>query len=80
MKPLKIATDLSASSSNAVWYATDMALAINADLVLVHIGSITLTATQDSMLAGMSEWQKSAEIELRALNENITWKRQVNHL
>ncbi|HLK29639.1 MAG TPA: universal stress protein, partial [Puia sp.] len=40
MKPILVPTNFSASSVNAAKYATDMALAIHADLHLLHVMQI----------------------------------------
>ncbi len=74
MKTILVATDFSPSATNAVAYATDMALAINADLFLLHVCSIPVSYTEMPMSMNVDEFLKSAQDEMVALKESITWQ------
>lgn len=57
MKTIIVATDFSTSAMNAACYAADMALAIQAEILLLHVyqipllnPEITLTVTEDEMM------------------------------
>jgi nucleotide-binding universal stress UspA family protein len=72
MKTIIVPTDYSPAATNAVNYAADMALAIKADLVLVHVYQIPI-AVGDMPLALVSveEMQKSEEERIALLKADV---------
>ncbi|MBS1668583.1 MAG: universal stress protein [Bacteroidetes bacterium] len=70
MKPLLVPTDFSASAINAAKYAGDMAVAINADLYLLHVLQLPVSTTEvpltDELFEDMQDAAKSDMSNLKA--------------
>jgi len=71
MKTLLVATDFSAAALNAAYYASDMALAINADIVLLNTYDIPVSYMELPVAANFDSLQKDAETELEKLKTDL---------
>jgi len=73
MKTLIVPTDFSPVSLNATNYAVDMAMAINADILLVNIYNIPVAYSGDApvLLLSVGELKKGSEAGLEKLKANI---------
>jgi nucleotide-binding universal stress UspA family protein len=72
MKTLVTPTDFSPASINAVNYAADMALAIGADIHLVHMYQLPLSVTETPLpLQSIDEIKDGAEQRLQTLREDL---------
>jgi nucleotide-binding universal stress UspA family protein len=74
MKKILVTTDFSAIAQNAVNYAADMALAINANLVLMHIVQIPVTYSEVPLLMNIEDLMRHAEKDLLDIKETIRLK------
>ncbi|MES1214790.1 MAG: universal stress protein [Bacteroidota bacterium] len=75
MKTIIIPTDFSPNATNALHYGVDMAQAINASILLLHVYQVPVTvADVPVVLVSVEEMQKNAEERLAAL------KREVEHI
>ena len=76
MKPLLVPTDFSASSINSAKYAADMAIAINADLYLLHVLQLPVSTTEvpltEELFEDMQEAAKSDMSNLKGELEKHT--------
>ena len=61
MKKILIATDFSEASYNAARYGTYMALAIGADIVLLHVFGVPTPSAEVSLLVSIDNIQEEAE-------------------
>lgn len=64
MKTIVVATDFSAAAANAANYAADMALAIKADVVLLHTWQLPVIFTEVPVSADIERWQREAEANM----------------
>lgn len=72
MKTIIVPTDFSPVALNATNYAVDMALAINAEILLVNIYQIPVSYTEVPIaLISTEEMQKASEAELIKLKKNL---------
>jgi nucleotide-binding universal stress UspA family protein len=72
MKTLVVPTDFSPASINAVNYAADMALAIKADLHLVHMYQLPVSVAETPLpLQSIDELKEGAESRLKGLAEDL---------
>lgn len=72
MKTIIVPTDFSPIALNATNYAADMALAINAEILLVNIYQIPVSYTEVPVaLISTEEMQKASEAELKELKKNL---------
>ncbi len=80
MKTIIIATDFSNAASNAADYAADMALAINANLLLLHVYQVPVIFSEMPVTANTEQMIKDAEKEIVKQKERIIKKlnNQVN--
>lgn len=74
MKTILIATDFSPAALNAANYAADMALAINADMLLLHVYQIPVSYSEIPLALNLEDMQQSAEREINELKEQLTRK------
>jgi nucleotide-binding universal stress UspA family protein len=74
MKTILIATDFSPAALNASNYAADMALAIHADILLLHIYSIPVNYSEIPVAITIEELQQNAEKEINGLKEQLVKK------
>ena len=72
MKKIIIPTDFSPAALNAINYAADMALAINAGLHLLHIYQIPMSVTDAPLvLISVDELKENAEKKLAKLKKDV---------
>jgi nucleotide-binding universal stress UspA family protein len=71
MKKIIVCTDFSATAANASNYAADMALAINAELLLLHTYEYPLSYSEVPMAVDISDIKKNAEKSLLNLKTEL---------
>jgi nucleotide-binding universal stress UspA family protein len=71
MKKLIVTTDFSQSAGNAVNYAVDMALSINAELLLLHIIQTPITFSDLPLVMGLEDMMRSSETDMQHLREEL---------
>jgi nucleotide-binding universal stress UspA family protein len=75
MKTIIIPTDFSSSATNALHYGLDMAKAINASVMLLHVYSVPVSyAEVPVVLVSLDEMKKTADLQMEAL------KKETEHL
>jgi nucleotide-binding universal stress UspA family protein len=71
MKTILVATDFSSSARNAARYAADMAFAINADILLLHVYQTTVYYSESSIAMSEEDSRRDAEISINELKEQL---------
>jgi nucleotide-binding universal stress UspA family protein len=72
MKTIIVPTDYSPAATNAVNYAADMALAIKADLLLVHIFQIPISVADVPLaLVSVEDMQKTEDDRIASLKADV---------
>src|SRR5436190_865189 len=71
MKTILVASDFSSAASNAANYAGDMALAINADLLLLHVYYLPVTYSEIPAVISPDDLMKDAEKNITELKERL---------
>lgn len=71
MKTLVVPVDASANSINAAHYAADMALAIDADLLLLHVVRIPVTSAEAPVGYIFDELNKSGKALLESVSNDL---------
>lgn len=71
MRTIVVATDFSGSSTNAASYAAAMALALNAELFLLHAYEMPAVTGEISLPVNLDTWQQDAESALRQLQHKL---------
>ncbi len=74
MKTILLATDFSSAALNAANYATDMALAIDADILLQHVYSIPASYSELPAPVNIEEIKLDAEENINELKEKLIRK------
>ena len=74
MKTIIVATDFSPAALNATHYATDMAMAINADLFLLHIYNLPVGYNGVPLTVNVEDIRNIADDNLLELKEEIQKK------
>jgi len=74
MKKILIATDFSEASYNAASYGTDMALAIGADIVLLHVFQLPVPSSEVSIALSAEDIREEAEEMIAELKEKMEHK------
>jgi nucleotide-binding universal stress UspA family protein len=74
MKTIILATDFSSAALNASNYATDMALSINADILLLNIVQTPVTYSDLPVIANLEEIIRGAEKDINDLAEQLKLK------
>ena len=70
MKTIIIPTDYSPVATNAMNYGLDMAIAINARVLLFHVYSVPISMTEvPVMLISVEDLEKNAENQIAALKK-----------
>lgn len=73
MKTIIVPTDFSPAAKNAMNFATDMAVSINASMMLLHVYQVPVSMTDvPVVLVSADELRKSSETKLRELKEELT--------
>ena len=76
MKKILVTTDFSVAATNAVNYAVGMAIAINADLLLLHIVETPIGYSDLPIAIGLEDMMRTSEKDMQNLKEEIT--RRIN--
>lgn len=71
MKKILVTTDFSLVAGNAVNYATDMALSVNAQLMLLHVVQTPITFSDLPLVMGLEDMMRSAEQDMQLLKEDL---------
>jgi len=71
MKTIIVATDFSAAASNAANYAADMAIAVNADLFLLHVYEIPVGYLEIPVPINIDELEWNAKSQIHKLKEDL---------
>lgn len=74
MKTILVATDFSSSASNAADYAGKMALAINADILLLHVYQIPVSYSEIPVPLDIDDMRQEAERYVSALKADLIRK------
>ena len=74
MKTILVATDFSSSASNAAEYAAKMALAINANILLLHVYQIPVSYSEIPVPLDIDDMRKEAERNIEELKTNLLSK------
>jgi len=74
MKTILVATDFSPAATNAAAYATEMALAIKADILLLHVYQIPIGYLEVPTAMNLEYLQIAAEKEINDLKEQLSKK------
>lgn len=80
MKTILVATDFSPAALNAANYAADMALAIHADILLLHVYSIPVNYSEVAVPLSLEDLELSAENLINELKDQLLKKtgRKIN--
>jgi len=70
MKTILVTTDFSKAAQNAVNYAADMALSVNADLLLLHVVQSPLSYSDLPLVISLEDMMRSAEKDI----SDLTWE------
>jgi nucleotide-binding universal stress UspA family protein len=74
MKTILVATDFSPAATNAANYAAEMALAINADILLLHVYQIPVGYLEVPIAVSLEDMGKGAEKQINDLKEQLIKK------
>lgn len=74
MKTIVVATDFSPVALNAAHYATEMAMAINADILLLHVCQLPVTYGEAPAVINEGDMIKDAESDLNQLKDQLLTK------
>lgn len=74
MKTILVASDFSSAASNAANYAADMALAINADIFLLHVYHIPVPYSEIPAVVSPEDLMNEAEKNINDLKEQLNRK------
>jgi nucleotide-binding universal stress UspA family protein len=74
MKTILVATDFSPAALNAANYAAEMALAIKADLVLLHVYHLPVSYSEIPLAVNSEDLMQGVEKEILELKELLTRK------
>ena len=72
MKTIIIPTDFSLSATNAMNYGLDLAIAIQADVLLFHVYSVPISMTEvPVMLMSVEDLEKNANNQINSLRKDV---------
>ena len=71
MKKILVATDFSLAAGNAITYAADMALSVNAQLTLLHVVQTPIGFSDMPLVMGLEDIMRSAETDMQQLKEEL---------
>lgn len=74
MKTILVATDFSPAATNAANYAAEMALVINADILLLHVFQLPVGYLEVPIAVNLGDMQMNAEKQLNHLKEQLSKK------
>jgi nucleotide-binding universal stress UspA family protein len=69
MKKILVTTDFSAVATNAVYYAADMAMAMNADLMLLHVVQTPIGYSDLPIALNLEDMMRTAENDMLNLKQ-----------
>ena len=72
MKKILVATDFSPAATNAANYATDLAMALHADLFLLHVTNVPVSFSEISVVLTEGELIRDAEKRMQDLKEELS--------
>lgn len=72
MKAILVGTDFSPAATNAANYATDMALAINADLYILHVYELPISFGEIPVSVVPDDLKNQAEKDMKILVDDLT--------
>jgi nucleotide-binding universal stress UspA family protein len=75
MKTILVATDFSSSATNAVNYAADMAVSLNAKLILFHVYQVPVIYSEVPVAVNEADMITAAEKDMASLGSEINKKR-----
>jgi len=75
MKTILVATDFSPAALNAANYAADMALAINANLLLLHVYQLPVSYSEVPIPINEGDFMEDAEKSINELKEQLSCRR-----
>lgn len=76
MKKIILATDFSPAALNAAEYATDMALSIKADILLLHVFQVPISYSDLPVVMNLEDMLRSTEKDISDLKDQL--KQKVN--
>lgn len=79
MKKILVTTDFSEVANNAVHYATDMALAIKADLLLLHVVQTPIGYSDMPIAVNLEDMMRTAEADMKN-TENMTAEKTIGKI
>ena len=71
MKKILVATDFSLAAGNAITYAADMALSVNAQLTLLYVVQTPIGFSDMPLVMGLEDIMRSAETDMQQLKEEL---------
>jgi len=71
MKTILVTTDFSPVARNAVKYAADMALLLDAGILLLHVAQLPLSYSEMPLLVGLEDEMRNMEKQMDALTEEV---------
>jgi nucleotide-binding universal stress UspA family protein len=74
MKTILVTTDFSPAAQNAVNYATDMALSVNADLLLLNVVQTPVSYSDIPIIMSLEDMMRSTEKDINDLKEELKLK------
>ncbi len=74
MKPILITTDFSMAASNAANYGADLALAVNADIILLHVYEMPVSFGEIPVTMTIENIHENAEREIIGLKDRLNQK------
>lgn len=74
MKTILVATDFSSTALNAAEYAADMAMAINADVLLLHVYQLPVSYSEIPVALNLNDIEKNAEKGMTEVKEHLARK------
>ncbi len=72
MKKILVTTDFSQAANNAVHYAADMAMAINADIFLLHVVQTPIGYSDLPIAISLEDMMRTSENDMRNLQAEIS--------
>lgn len=75
MKTILVATDFSRAALNAAYYAADMALAISADIILLHVYQMPVAFSEIPVMVNDAEMKANAENDIYEVKKSLIRKK-----
>ncbi|MBK8610671.1 MAG: universal stress protein [Chitinophagaceae bacterium] len=74
MKTILVTTDFSAAAGNAVTYAADLALSINAKLLILSVAELPVSYSDVPIVLGLEDVMRNTENDIKKLKEDVQAK------